>query len=121
MNVLIYLEQSKIIESMSCHKQVNPGVGGTTYTSARLAIEIQKEVNKNNLDFQITLFTKRPTNNKFLNIDVISEKEAIENNWEVVLLTGDVIERIYLNKIKLKSQRTFIWSRHPFDKKMVKI
>ena len=121
MNILIYLEQSKIIESMSCQKQVNPGVGGTTYTSARLAIEMQKEANKNNLDFQITLFTNRPTNNKFFNMDVISEKEAIDNQWEIVLLTGDVIDRIYLNKIKLQSQRTLIWSRHPFDKKMVKI
>ena len=36
-----------------------------------------------------------------------------------MLLTGDVIDRIYLNKIKLQSQRTLIWSRHPFDKKMV--
>ena len=95
MQILIYLEQSKIIESMSCHDQVNPGVGGTTYTSARLAIEMQKESNKNNLNFQITLFTKNPTKNKFFNLDVISEKEAYQNKWEIVLLTGDIIEKIY--------------------------
>ncbi len=74
MKILIYLEQTKIIDSMSFHKQVNPGVGGTTYTSARLAIEIQKEANINNLDFQITLFTKNPTKNKFFDMDVISEE-----------------------------------------------
>jgi len=121
MRILIYLEQKKIIESMYIPNQVNPGVGGTTYTSARLAIEIQKEISKNNLNFQIILFTKNPPKNKFFNIDVISEQEAFQKNWDIVLLTGDIIEKIYLNKIIIKSQRTFIWSRHPFDKKMVKI
>ena len=58
MKILIYLEQKKILDLMFSDKQVNPGVGGTTYTSARLAIAIQKEANKTNLDFQITLFTK---------------------------------------------------------------
>ena len=52
MKILIYLEQTKIIEAMSEEYQVNPGVGGTTYTSARLAIEIQKESDKNNLNYE---------------------------------------------------------------------
>ena len=51
MRILIYLEQSKILEKMVSEFQVNPGVGGTTYTAARLAIEIQKESDKNNLQF----------------------------------------------------------------------
>ena len=46
MRILIYLEQSKILEKMLSQFQVNPGVGGTTYTAARLAIEIQKVVSK---------------------------------------------------------------------------
>ena len=53
MRILIYLEQSKILEKMINEYQVNPGVGGTTYTSARLAIEIQNESDKNNLNLQI--------------------------------------------------------------------
>ena len=85
MKILIYLEQKKIIDLMFSDKQVNPGVGGTTYTSARLAIAIQKEANKNNLDFQITLFTKNPTKNKFFNLDVISEEEAFKNKWDITL------------------------------------
>ena len=59
MRILIYLEQSKILEKMVSEFQVNPGVGGTTFTSARLAIEIQKESDKNNLNLNITLFTKK--------------------------------------------------------------
>ena len=121
MKILIYIEQTKIIESMTSHNQVNPGVGGTTYTSARLAIEIQKEANKNNLDFKITLFTKKPKKTKFLNIDVISEKDAFKKKWDITLLTGDIIENIYKNKIKINSKRTLIWTRHPFDKNMVKV
>ena len=34
-------------------------------------------------------------------MDVISEEEAFKKNWEIVLLTGDLIDRIYLNKINL--------------------
>ncbi len=121
MKILIYLEQEKIIDSMSSNEQVNPGVGGTTYTSARLAIEMQKESIINHLNFQITLFTKNPRKNKFFNLDVISEKEAFKKNWEIVLLTGDIIERIYTQKIHIKCKRILIWSRHPFDKKMTEI
>ncbi len=121
MRILIYLEQSKILEKMINEYQVNPGVGGTTYTTARLAIEIQKESDKNNLNFQITLFTKNPIKDKFFNLRVISEKDAFQKNWDITLLTGNIIENIYKNKIKLFSKRTFIWTRHPFDKNMVKI
>ena len=120
MKILIYLEQKKIIDLMFSDKQVNPGVGGTTYTSARLAIEIQKEANKNNLDFQITLFTKNPTKNKFFNLDVISEEEAFKNKWDITLLSGNIIEKIYKNKIQINSKRTLIWTRHPFDENFVK-
>ena len=49
MKILIYLEQSKILEKMVNQLQVNPGVGGTTYTAARLAIELQKNI-ENSLD-----------------------------------------------------------------------
>ena len=36
-------------------------------------------------------------------------------------MTGNVIEKVYKNKTELKSQRTFIWSRHSFDKNMIKV
>ena len=121
MRILIYLEQSKILEKMINEYQVNPGVGGTTYTSARLAIEIQKESDKNNLNLQVTLFTKNPIKDKFFNLRVISEKDAFQKKWDITLLTGNIIENIYKNKIKLFSKRTFIWTRHPFDKNMVKV
>ena len=49
MRILIYLEQSKIIEKMISQYQVNPGVGGTTFTAARLGIELHKESDENNL------------------------------------------------------------------------
>ena len=43
MRILIYLEQTKILEKMKSEFEVNPGFGGTTYTAARLAIELKKE------------------------------------------------------------------------------
>ena len=115
MRILIYLEQSKILEKMETLFQVNPGVGGTTFTSARLAIEIQKESDKNNLNLHITLFTKNPKKDNFFNLKVISEKEAFQENWDIALLTGNIIEKIYKNKIIINSKRTLIWTRHPFD------
>ena len=121
MKILIYLEQSKILNAMISQLQVNPGVGGTTYTSARLAIELQKEFIKNNLDFKITLFTKNPIKDNFFGMEVISEKIAFKKKWDIALLTGNIIENIYKNKIKLNSKRTLIWTRHPFDKTMVKV
>ena len=121
MKILIYLEQSKILNEMISQLQVNPGVGGTTYTSARLAIELQKELIKNNLNFEITLFTKNPIKDKFFDLEVISEKEAFKKKWDITLLTGNIIEYIYINKIKINSKRTLIWTRHPFDKNMVKV
>ncbi len=121
MRILIYLEQSKILGEMENQFQVNPGVGGTTFTSARLAIEIQKESDKNNLNLQITLFTKNPIKDNFFNLKVISEKEAFQETWDIALLTGNIIEKIYKNKIIINSKRTLIWTRHPFDKNMVKV
>ena len=121
MKILIYLEQSKILNEMINQKQVNPGVGGTTYTSARLAIELQKEFIKNNLNFEITLFTRNPIKDKFFDLEVISEKEAFKKKWDITLLTGNIVENIYINKIKINSKRTLIWTRHPFDKNMVKV
>ena len=121
MRILIYLEQSKIIEKMISQYQVNPGVGGTTFTAARLGIELHKESDENNLNFEITFFTNNPIKDNFFDIKVISEKKAFEREWDIILLTGNVIEKIYKNKTKLKSKRTFIWSRHPFDKNMIKV
>ena len=121
MKILIYLEQSKILEKMESQFQVNPGVGGTTFTTARLAIELHKKFVKNNLDFEITLFTKNPSKDNFFNIKVLSEKDAFKKKWDITLLTGNIIEKIYKNKLKISSQRTLIWSRHPFDKNMVKV
>ena len=121
MKILIYLEQSKILNEMISQKQVNPGVGGTTYTSARLAIELQKEVFKNKLDFKITLFTKNPLKENFFDMEVLSEKDAFKKEWDITLLTGNITENIYKNKIKLNSKRTLVWTRHPFDKNMIKV
>ena len=121
MKILIYIEQSKILNEMISQMQVNPGVGGTTYTSARLAIELQKEVFKNKLDFKITLFTKKPLKDNFFDMEVLSEKDAFKKEWDITLLTGNIIENIYKNKIKLNSKRTLIWTRHPFDKNMIKV
>ena len=44
MKLLVYLEQEKVINMMFKKEQPNPGVGGTTYTAARLALSLQKEV-----------------------------------------------------------------------------
>lgn len=121
MKILIYLEQSKILNEMINELQVNPGVGGTTYTSARLAIELQKEFIKNNLNFEITLFTKNPIKDKFFDMEVLSEEEAFKKKWDITLLTGNIIENIYKNKNKINSKRTLIWSRHPFDRNMVEV
>ena len=121
MRILIYLEQSKIIEKMKSKFEVNPGFGGTTYTAARLAIELKKESDKNNLDFEITLFTNNPLKNEFFNVKVISREQAFADKWDIALLTGNVIQNMYDKNIKINSERTFVWSRHPFDEKMIKV
>ena len=94
MRILIYLEQSKIIEKMKSKFEVNPGFGGTTYTAARLAIELKKESDKNNLDFEITLFTNNPVKNEFFNVKVISREQACLEKWDIALLTGNIMQNI---------------------------
>ena len=121
MRILIYLEQSKIIEKMKSNFDVNPGFGGTTYTAARLAIELKKESDKNNLDYEITLFTNNPKKNEFFNVKVITTEQAFSEKWNIALLTGNIIQNIYDHNIKINSERTFVWSRHPFDQKMIKV
>ncbi|MCR8538763.1 MAG: glycosyltransferase [Prochlorococcus marinus CUG1439] len=121
MKILIYLEQSKILEEMISQFQVNPGLGGTTYTSARLALELQQESIKNNLNYEITLFTNNPLKDNFFSVKVLGEKQAFKKKWDIVLLTGNIIEKIYKSKILIHSKRKFIWSRHPFDKNMIKV
>ena len=43
MKLLIYIEQSEILEKMVSQSQVNPGIGGTTYTALRLAFELNNK------------------------------------------------------------------------------
>ena len=74
MKLLIYLEQSKILNLMKKKYQANPGVGGTTFTAARLAIALKDEIEKFN--YPIEIFITTNTNQKclFHGIEVFSFK-----------------------------------------------
>lgn len=81
--------------------QVNSRVSKTTCTFPRLVIEIQKESDKNRLDYEITLFTEIPREDKFFNIKELCEKESLKKKWHIELLIEDIIRKIYKNKKEL--------------------
>ena len=58
MKLLIYIEQSEIFEKMVSHHQVNPGMGGTTYTALRLAFELNNEYKFAKSNIKVSLLTK---------------------------------------------------------------
>ena len=115
MKLLIYLEQPKILKLMKSKYQANPGVGGTTFTAARLAIGLEEEIKKfkHNIELFITTDTKEYCS--FHDIRVIPIDSITNFKFDCAIITGDLIDAIYKNEILIKSERFISCIRHPYD------
>ena len=97
MKLLVYLEQEKVINIMFKKEQPNPGVGGTTYTAARLALSLQKEINVFGYDIQLFLTTNCSDLCLFHGIQVIPLNKIHNYNFDCSIITGDLINYLYEN------------------------
>ncbi len=115
MKLLVYLEQAKILNIMRDKKQANPGVGGTTFTAARLAIALKDEINKNGYNIEIFFTTEIKDYTFFHDIKVIPLSQISKFQFGCAIITGDLINSIFEKKIFINSQRFISCIRHPYD------
>ncbi len=115
MKILIYLEQEKILNIMKKKKQPNPGVGGTTFTAARLALSLQEEIETFGYDIRIFLTTKCSNFSLFHGIEVIPLNQIKFFNFDCSIITGDLINDLYEKIISINSKRFISCIRHPYD------
>ncbi len=115
MKLLVYLEQAKILNIMLEKNQANPGVGGTTFTAARLAIALKDEINKNGFNIEIFFTTEIKEYTFFHDIEVIPLSEISKFKFGCAIITGDLINSIFEKKIFINSKRFISCIRHPYD------
>ena len=120
MKLLIYIEQSEILEKMVSHSQVNPGIGGTTYTALRLAFELNNAYKFAKSNIKVSLLTKNYKEEYYQGMEVININKLEKYFTDIFLITGDLIDILIEEKIKINTKRVLTWIRHPFDYDKIK-
>ena len=120
MKLLIYIEQSEILEKMVSQSQVNPGIGGTTYTALRLAFELNNKYNFAKSNIKVSLLTKSYKEKYYQGMEVININQLEKYFTDIFIITGDLIDILIEEKIKINTKRVITWIRHPFDYDKIK-
>ena len=120
MRLLIYIEQSEILEKMTSPCQVNPGMGGTTYTALRLAFELNNEYRSAKSNIKVSLLTKENKGKNYKGMELINIDKLEKYYTDTFLITGDIIDILIDEKLKLNTKRLLTWIRHPFDYDKIK-
>lgn len=115
MEILIVLEQDKILKLMHNTNDVNPGVGGTTYTALRLAYELFLSNKKKDYGINITLGISSSLKEKILGIPTVNIYKENQRLWDCAIITGGTLNNIDSGTLLIKSKKTLAWLRHPFD------
>ncbi|KGG02878.1 CpsL [Prochlorococcus marinus str. MIT 9321] len=115
MKLLIYIEQSKILENMLLPAQVNPGFGGTTYSAIRLAFELHQKYQLEESDIKVSLITKNFDEKNFNGMEVINFNQLENYFCDIFLISGDIFDFLLKQNIRLNTKRLIAWIHHPFD------
>ena len=119
MKVVIILEQPVILEILKDPDAVNPGVGGTTFTALRLALELHKSNNPGTKDLEIFIGAINPTLDSYMGINVIDLNKS-NIFCDVLLVTGGTLDKLVLGEIVIRYRKIIAWIRHPYDLDKVK-
>ena len=114
MRILFVIEQPEIFDLIENNNYVNPGVGGTTYTSLRLAELLNKSESINGFERNIYLGIYRGDSGYFKDMPIIDLKKSKEK-WDIAIITGGTIDLIFSKKLSINAKRKIAWIRHPYD------
>ena len=98
MKLLIYIEQSEILGKMISDSQVNPGMGGTTYTALRLALSLNNEYKLSRSNIKIFLLTKDYKEKYYQGMEVINFDQLEKYYTDIFLITGDIIDILMIHE-----------------------
>ena len=114
MKILFIIEQPEIFEKIKDPNYVNPGVGGTTFTTLRMAELLKKSKTITTKKREIYLGILNGENGVFNEMPICNLKKN-KTLWDVVVLTGGTIDLLYFKKFNIKCERKIAWLRHPYD------
>jgi len=115
MKALFAIEQPYILNELQDPRDVNPGFGGTSYTALRLAIELANCPEARYGDLQVWIGVEGTALHSYRGIPIADLADSGGQFWDVAILTGGSIDRLYDRRLKLSSKRLIAWIRHPYD------
>ena len=114
---LFLIEQAEALDLTNIEVGVNPGVGGTSFTTLRLAYELNllSCTNEYKDRLKILIGVLKPV--KIDNYDGIPilHVENLNQSVDVAILTGGVLNLQHEGRINIKANRYVSWIRHPYD------
>ena len=115
MNVLFVIEQAEILEHFKDPLGVNPGFGGTSFTTLRLAQELAHCPDATKGELKIWLGAEHSSIQTYHGIPVAELTDHSPKCWDVAILTGGSLDRLYSGILQLQATRLLAWIRHPYD------
>ena len=115
MNVLFVVEQAEILEHFKDPSGVNPGFGGTSFTTLRLALELAHYPDTTPGALKVWLGAEHSSVQSYHGIPVAELTNHTTTCWDVAILTGGSLDRLYSGTLQLKATRLLAWIRHPYD------
>ena len=115
MRVLFVLEQPEILQALQQPEGVNPGFGGTSFTTVRLVLALAQDQPAAASSLQLSIGALNPPVDTFHGIPVVNLAGFTEQHWDVAVATGGSLDALHSGQLRLRSTRLLAWIRHPYD------
>lgn len=116
MKVLFLQEQPEVLQLLDQPRDVNPGVGGTSYLTSQIAYELHTLIQGGNTALEVYLGCLNSNMQHFHGIPVVELSTTTKSQcWDVIVSTGGYLGRLNSGEIQLQFRRLIAWIHHPFD------
>jgi glycosyltransferase involved in cell wall biosynthesis len=115
MRVLFVLEQPEILQALQQPEGVNPGFGGTSFTTVRLVLALAQDQAGTTSTLELRIGASNPPVANFHGIPVVDLANATDQHWDVAVATGGSLDALHSGQLRLRSTRLLAWIRHPYD------
>jgi glycosyltransferase involved in cell wall biosynthesis len=112
---LFVLEQPDILQALQQPEGVNPGFGGTSFTTVRLVLALAQDQPAAASSLQLSIGALNPPVDTFHGIPVVDLANATDQHWDVAVATGGSLDALHSGQLRLRSKRLLAWIRHPYD------
>jgi hypothetical protein len=115
MRVLFVLEQPEILQALQQPEGVNPGFGGTSFTTVRLVLALAQDQAGTASTLELRIGASNPPVDTFHGIPVVDLANATDQHWDVAVVTGGSLDALHSGQLRLRCTRLLAWIRHPYD------